>query len=345
MVFILFTDWGLPQECGCLLKSKLGINALTLSSKRRDKQNTLADRIDLSGVGVHSGKPVSISLLPADPDTGIVFQRIDMEDQKDIRAVVSSVGATALCTVIGDPAGVHVMTIEHLMAALVALHVDNVVVEVDSAEIPVMDGSSEVFVDAIDQVGLVSQNRPRRYLRVLKEVRFDMGASWGVFSPHHTTRYEVEIDFEEEIIGRQSFASDLTPDVFRKELSRARTFGFMKDVERYWAAGFALGSSLENSVVICDDNNVINPEGLRYKDEFVRHKTLDAVGDLALAGAQILGCFKSYRGGHKLNALALQALLADKDAYEWTNVSANSHQTSRVDLVAVSAPAYAADKS
>jgi len=243
-----------------LLKSKLGINALTLSSKRRDKQNTLADRIDLSGVGVHSGKPVSISLLPADPDTGIVFQRIDMEDQKDIRAVVSSVGATALCTVIGDPAGVHVMTIEHLMAALVALHVDNVVVEVDSAEIPVMDGSSEVFVDAIDQVGLVSQNRPRRYLRVLKEVRFDMGASWGVFSPHHTTRYEVEIDFEEEIIGRQSFASDLTPDVFRKELSRARTFGFMKDVERYWAAGFALGSSLENSVVICDDNNVINPE-------------------------------------------------------------------------------------
>jgi len=223
--------------------------------------------------------------------------------------------------------------------------VDNVVVEVDSAEIPVMDGSSEVFVDAIDQVGLVSQNRPRRYLRVLKEVRFDMGASWGVFSPHHTTRYEVEIDFEEEIIGRQSFASDLTPDVFRKELSRARTFGFMKDVERYWAAGFALGSSLENSVVICDDNNVINPEGLRYKDEFVRHKTLDAVGDLALAGAQILGCFKSYRGGHKLNALALQALLADKDAYEWTNVSANSHQTSRVDLVAVSAPAYAADKS
>lgn len=324
-----------------------GTNALPLSSKQQDKQNTLADRIDLSGVGVHSGKPVSISLLPADPDTGIIFQRSDMpvEDQKDIPAVVSSVGATALCTVIGDPAGVHVMTIEHLMAALVALHVDNVIVEVDSAEIPVMDGSSEVFVDAIDQVGLVSQKRPRRYLRVLKEVRFDMGASWGVFTPHHTTRYEVEIDFEEEIIGRQSFASDLTPDVFRKELSRARTFGFMKDVERYWAAGFALGSSLENSVVICDDNNIINPEGLRYKDEFVRHKTLDAVGDLALAGAQILGCFKSYRGGHKLNAMALQALLADKDAYEWTDVPTNSHHASRVDLVAVSAPAYAADKS
>ena len=313
------------------------------------KQNTIAGRIDLSGVGVHSGKPVSISLLPADVDTGVVFQRSDIptDQQKDIPAVVSSVGATALCTVIGDPAGNHVMTIEHLMAALIALHVDNVIIEVDSAEVPVMDGSSEVFVDAIDQVGMVSQGRKRRYLRVLKEVRFDMGASWGLFTPHEATRYEVEIDFEEEIIGRQKFESDLTPDVFRKELSRARTFGFMKDVERYWAAGFALGSSLENSVVICDDNNIINPEGLRYKDEFVRHKTLDAVGDLALAGAQILGCFRSYRGGHKLNALALQALLADETAYEWTDVPAAPQKSAgaRVELRAVNGPAFAADKS
>jgi len=255
------------------------------------------------------------------------------------------VSATALCTVIGDPSGVHVMTIEHLMAALIALHVDNVIVEVDSAEIPVMDGSSEVFVDAIDQVGLVSQKSPRRYLRVLKEVRFDMGASWGMFTPHETTRFEVEIDFEEEIIGRQKFFSDMTPEIFRSQLSRARTFGFMKDVERYWAAGFALGSSLENSVVICDDNKVINPEGLRYEDEFVRHKTLDAVGDLALAGAQILGCFRSYRGGHKLNALALQALLNDKEAYEWTDVPVESPNKVRVEPMSANAPAYAADKN
>ncbi len=310
-------------------------------------QNTINARIDLSGVGVHSGKPVSIALLPADADTGIIFQRSDVEphNQIDIPAVISSVGATDLCTVLGNPVGVHVKTVEHLMAALVALHVDNVFVELDSDEVPVMDGSAEVFVDAIDQVGLKVQNRSRRYLRVLKEVRFDMGPCWGLFTPHNTTRFEVEIDFDEKIIGRQKFVGDLTPNVFRKELSRARTFGFMKDVERYWAAGFALGSSLENSVVICDDNNVVNPEGLRYSDEFVRHKALDAVGDLALAGAQILGCYRSYRGGHKLNALALQELLSDSSNYEWTDADPVGRPAQRVELMAVKAPAFAPDKS
>ncbi len=310
-------------------------------------QNTIGGRIELSGVGVHSGKPVSVYLHPADADTGVLFQRGDVPEhmQHDIPAVVSSIGATDLCTVLGDPASVHVMTVEHLMAALAALQIDNVVVEVDSAEIPVMDGSSEVFVQAIDQVGITVQSRPRRYLRVLKEVRFDMGPCWGMFLPNPGTRYEVEIDFEEEAIGRQKFVADLTPDVFRTELSRARTFGFMKDVERYWAAGFALGSSLENSVVICDDNKIINPEGLRYENEFVRHKTLDAVGDLALAGAPILGCYRSYRGGHKLNSLALQALLSDPSAYEWTDVPAAGHHAARVELKAVSAPAFAPEKS
>lgn len=318
-----------------------------MGTKVSTKQNTLADRIDLTGAGVHSGKSVSISLLPADEDTGIVFQRNDVpvHEQVEIPAVVSAVGATALCTVLGNPAGVHVKTVEHLMAALIALHVDNVVVELDSAEIPVLDGSSEIFVDAIDQVGLKQQGRKRRYLRVLKEVRFSIGESWGVFTPHDTTRYEVEIDFECETIGRQTFESDMTPDVFRKELSRARTFGFMKDVEQYWAAGFALGSSLENSVVIGDDNEIINPEGLRYSDEFVRHKTLDAVGDLALAGGQILGCFKSYRGGHKLNAMALQHLLSDPANYEWTDAEPVVRGGSRAELRSVATAAFAADKS
>ncbi|MEE9375463.1 MAG: UDP-3-O-acyl-N-acetylglucosamine deacetylase [Rhizobiaceae bacterium] len=318
-----------------------------MGTKVSTLQNTIASRIDLSGVGVHSGKPVSISLLPADINTGIVFQRTDVApvDQIDIPAIISVVGATDLCTVLGDPTGVHVKTVEHLMAALIALHVDNVIIEVDSAEVPVMDGSSEVFVDAIDQVGLMTQSRSRRYLRVLREVRFDMGPCWGTFLPYDGTRYEVEIDFDEEIIGRQKFEGDLTPELFRKELSRARTFGFMKDVERYWAAGFALGSSLDNSVVICDDNNVINPEGLRYKDEFVRHKTLDAVGDLALAGAQILGCYRSYRGGHKLNALALQELLSDTANYEWTDTEPVGRPAARVELMAVKAPAFSPDKS
>ena len=310
-------------------------------------QNTLAQRIELSGVGVHSGKPVSITLHPADADTGVNFQRTDVPEpqQIDIPALISSIAATDLCTVLGEQTGVHVMTVEHLMAALVALHVDNVLIEVDSAEIPVMDGSSEVFVEAIDQVGLVCQLSPRRCLRVMREVRFQMGPCWGTFSPHENTRFEVEIDFEEEIIGRQRFASDMTPHVFRTELSRARTFGFMKDVEKYWAAGFALGSSLENSVVICDDNKIINPEGLRYSDEFVRHKTLDAVGDLALAGAQILGCYRSYRGGHKLNALAVQELLSDPANYEWTDVEMVGQPALRLEVMSVNTPAFAADKS
>jgi UDP-3-O-[3-hydroxymyristoyl] N-acetylglucosamine deacetylase len=307
-------------------------------------QTTLNSRIDLSGVGVHSGQPVSISLLPADPNTGVIFQRTDVNepDGFDIPAIVRSVGATDLCTVLGDPVGINVATVEHLMAALRALDVDNVIVEIDSAEVPVMDGSSEVFVDAIGQVGLSRQAVRRRYIRVKKPVRVDMGASWGEFTPYEGTRYEIEIDFESELIGRQKFASDLTADIFRKELSRARTFGFMKDVERLWAAGYALGSSLDNSVVIGDGDKIINPEGLRYVDEFVRHKALDAIGDLALAGVPILGCFRSYRGGHKLNALTLRTLLSDADAFEVVESPAKREHAAHAELVAIHAPMFAA---
>ena len=307
-------------------------------------QTTLREKVEFSGVGVHSGQPVSISLLPAEADTGIVFSVTDAKTQvtTDIPANLSSVGATDLCTVLGDLGGAHVATVEHLMAALRALNVDNVIVEMDAVEVPVLDGSSIVYVDAIRSVGLTSLDAGRCYIRVNKPVRVDMGASWGEFVPYEGTRYEVEIDFDCETIGRQKFASDLTEDVFVTELSRARTFGFMKDVERLWAAGFALGSSLENSVVIGDDNQIINPEGLRYHDEFVRHKTLDAIGDLALAGAPILGCFRSYRGGHKLNSLALKALLSDRDAFDFVRPSRSRPKVAHGDLVSVSVPAYAA---
>ena len=316
-----------------------------MTNTPKARQHTLAERIDLSGVGVHSGKPVSIALVPADADTGILFQRTDIPGEIDIPARASKLCGTDLCTVLGDPAGAHVATVEHLMAALLALQVDNVIVEIDAAEVPVMDGSSEVFVRAIDAVGLRAQASARRFLRVKREVRFDMGPSWGLFTPYDGQRFEVEIDFENPVIGRQRFASDVTPEVFRRDLSRARTFGFMNDVEKLWAAGFALGSSLENSVVICKEDRIINPEGLRYADEFVRHKALDAVGDLALAGAPILGTFRSYRGGHKLNALALRELLADADNFEWVDATARSAGAApRPELRAVSAPAYGADK-
>ncbi|MEL7430466.1 MAG: UDP-3-O-acyl-N-acetylglucosamine deacetylase [Pseudomonadota bacterium] len=307
-------------------------------------QTTIRERLEFSGIGVHSGKPVNMVLLPAEADTGIIFNVpcLKSGQSKDIFANLASVGATDLCTVLGSLDAAHAATIEHLMAALRALNVDNVIVEMDGPEVPVMDGSSFVFVEAIQAVGLASLNASRCYIRVNKPVRVEMGASWGEFIPYEGTRFEVEIDFECEAIGRQRFASDINEDVFCHELSRARTFGFMKDVEHLWAAGFALGSSLENSVVIGDDNKIINPEGLRYVDEFVRHKTLDAIGDLALAGAPIIGCFRSYRGGHKLNSMVLQALLSDKDAFDFVRPSRSRPRVMHGELVAVSAPAYAA---
>ena len=307
-------------------------------------QKTLAGRVELSGIGVHSGKPVNVTLHPADPNSGVVFSRTDLPGSPDITGHVDAVSATALCTVLGDPSGAHVMTVEHLMAALRAMEVDNVLVEVDSPEMAVMDGSSEVFVDAIEQVGLIQQAARRRFIRVLREVRVEAGSSWGVLRPHEGQRYEVEIDFDNGAIGRQAYEGDLTPAAFRTDLCRARTFGFMKDVETLWAAGFALGSSLENSVVIGDDDAVVNPEGLRYEDEFVRHKTLDAIGDLALAGAPLLGVYRSYRGGHKLNALMLRALLSDSENYEITVGARVEPVASGVGLLAQAGAAYSACK-
>src|SRR5690606_30976041 len=282
-----------------------------------DYQTTLKSRVSLSGVGVHGGKPVTIHFNPAGPDTGVVFHRLGGEfDGAEIAAKVSSIGATDLSTLLGDLSGAHVATVEHLMASLLGLSVDNVHIEIDGSEVPILDGSAEKFADAIEQAGIEPQAVKRRYIRVVKPVRIDNGASWAEFRPYDGTRFEIDIDFESPAIGRQSFARDITPATFRRDISRARTFGFLKDVERLWAGGYALGSSLENTVVIGEDHRVINLEGLRYSDEFVRHKMLDAMGDLALAGARFIGCFRSYRGGHRLNAAALRQLLSDRSAFE-----------------------------
>lgn len=305
-------------------------------------QTTIATPVTLSGIGVHSGSPVSITFQPAEAGTGVVFSRQFADGSTaEYRAVSSNVGNTDLCTVLGTSLTRAVATIEHVMAALYALGLDNVVVEVDGAEMPIMDGSSFPFIEAIEQAGIVNLGEKRRYIRVLKPVRIDSGASWSEFRPYDGTRFEVEIDFDSPLIGRQSWQGDLTAQVFRDQLSRARTFGFMRDVERLWAAGFALGSSLENSVVISDDDTVVNVEGLRYADEFVRHKTLDAVGDLALAGAQFIGCYRSYRGGHKMNANALKALLSDRSAYEVVEAPMRSQRVRAREFVAVSAAEFA----
>jgi UDP-3-O-[3-hydroxymyristoyl] N-acetylglucosamine deacetylase len=306
-------------------------------------QTTIASPVTLNGIGVHSGAPVSLTFQPAEAGTGVIFTRLlDDGSSVEYRAVSSQVGNTDLCTVLGTSLSRSVATIEHVMAAIYALGVDNLMVEVDSGEMPIMDGSSYPFIEAIEQAGIVNLGIKRRYIRVLKPVRIDSGASWSEFRPYDGTRFEVEIDFSSPLIGRQSWKGDLSAETFKQELSRARTFGFMRDVERLWAAGYALGSSLENSVVISDGDTIVNVEGLRYKDEFVRHKTLDAVGDLALAGAQFIGCYRSYRGGHKMNANALKALMSDPTAYEV--VEAPSSRAARVragEFVPVNVPELA----
>lgn len=277
------------------------------------KQTTLGESVQFSGVGVHSGKPATIVLHPAEADRGIVFVRTDGEEV-EIAARHDNVVATELCTMIGI-GGRTVATIEHLMAALAAAGVDNVLVEVDGPETPIADGCSAAFIELIAEAGLRRLAAPRKMLRVKKPVRLDVGDAVLEFLPHDGTRYDVTIDFSNPLIGRQSYVLDLTPQTFARDIARARTFGFMADVEKLWKMGFALGSSLENSVAI-GDGRILNPEGLRWTDEFVRHKTLDAVGDLSLIGMPFLGHFRSYKGGHKLNWMAVKALLADTDAFE-----------------------------
>jgi len=313
-----------------------------MSFDLRGFQTTIARPATLSGIGVHSGAAVSMNFLPAEADTGIVFhRRLDGGDTVVLPAISSEVGSTDLCTLLGRSIEASVGTVEHVMAALYALGIDNLVIEIDGGEVPIMDGSSAVFVEALDGAGRVVHEAKRRYIRVLRPVRVEMGGSWAEFVPHEGTRFEIDIAFDSALIGRQSWKGEVDADTFRHELARARTFGFMRDVERLWASGHALGSSLENSVVISDDDTIINVEGLRFTDEFVRHKTVDAVGDLALAGAQFIGCYRSYRGGHKLNAMALKALLGNESAYQLVETPRQRRHAMHGELIAVSASAGA----
>jgi UDP-3-O-[3-hydroxymyristoyl] N-acetylglucosamine deacetylase len=283
------------------------------------RQTTLRDRTALFGVGVHSGLPVTLTLHPADAGTGVRFIRtgIDGSEDREILADLNAVTATEFATVLGDAEGPLVSTAEHVLAALSGLGVDNALVEIDGPEAPIMDGSAAPFVAAIDRVGLATLDLPRRYIRVLKQVRVALGDAYGEIGPNSRGfRIEAEVEFDHPLIGNQVLAVDVRPDSFRRELARARTFGFMRDVASLWSAGYALGASLENTLVVTE-NRILNPEGPRFPDECVRHKMLDAVGDLALAGGPLLATYHSVRGGHKLNHAVLCALMSDASAWTW----------------------------
>src|SRR5438552_148043 len=280
------------------------------------RQTTLRSLATVTGVGVHSGLAVNLTIGPAPVDAGFIFVRTGLDDgDREVTAIAGSVIATDLATVLGDREGPLVSTAEHVLAALRGMGVDNAIIEVDGPEVPIMDGSSAAFVAAIDQAGIVTQSASRRFIQVLKPVQVVMGDAFGQIRPHAGGfRAEVEIDYANPMIGRQSFALDLSPESFRREICKARTFGCMNEAPPRWRAGFARGASLDNSLVF-DDTRLLNPEGLRYDDECVRHKVLDVVGDLALAGLPLLGAYRSTRGGHRLNHAVLIALLADRSAW------------------------------
>jgi UDP-3-O-[3-hydroxymyristoyl] N-acetylglucosamine deacetylase len=314
------------------------------------RQTTVRSDVTVSGIGVHSGVPATLTLHPAGPGTGVCFVRTGREGRPDqeVRADVRSVIATEFATVIGDASGPLCSTAEHVLAALAGLGIDNAVVEVDGPEVPIMDGSADEFVAAIDRVGIETSAAPRRYIKVLKPVRVANGRSYGELRPYDRgMRFEIEIAFDHALIGRQTMAFDLDPLHFRREIARARTFGFMSDVAKLWSAGYALGASFENTLVVAE-NRILNPDGLRYADEFVRHKALDAIGDLALAGAPLLGVYRSVRGGHKLNHAVLSALMADRSAWTMVDATALARKTvrGRAELTTgVAAPAYGPDVS
>ncbi|MBI4030427.1 MAG: UDP-3-O-acyl-N-acetylglucosamine deacetylase [Proteobacteria bacterium] len=283
-------------------------------------QHTIGIPATLTGTGLHSGAEVTMTLHPAPVGHGISFVRTDVTDRDNVvPARWDFVVDTRLCTVVGNAAGVTVGTVEHLMAALRGCGVDNAIVDLDGPEVPVMDGSSEPFVALIDSAGLIPQDMSRRAIRVLKEVRVDVDSKIARLRPAEGSHFSGSICFDHPSIGAQMRDVQLLNGNFRHDIASARTFGFLAEVETLRKNGLALGGSLENAIVL-DGQGVINPEGLRHEDEFIRHKLLDAIGDLYLAGGVIIGAYESNRPGHALNNALLRALFADQTAWEFVDI-------------------------
>jgi UDP-3-O-[3-hydroxymyristoyl] N-acetylglucosamine deacetylase len=279
------------------------------------RQKTLKRAIPCRGVGLHSGNPITMRLCPAPADHGIVFHRTDIEDLNPrIAARYDNVVDTRLCTVIANEDDVRVGTVEHLMAAFAGCEIDNALVEIDGAEVPIMDGSSEPFVFLIDCVGIVEQDAPRRAIEIRKSITVDLDGKRVTLSPSDRYAIDFEIDFDSKAIGHAQLGVEMVNGTFRHEIAQARTFGFLQEVEHLQAIGLARGGSLDNAIVV-DGDRIMNEGGLRFPDEFVRHKVLDCVGDLYLAGAPLIGHVDAVKAGHHINNAALRALFADPSAY------------------------------
>jgi UDP-3-O-[3-hydroxymyristoyl] N-acetylglucosamine deacetylase len=280
------------------------------------KQRTLKNTIRATGVGLHTGDKVYLTLRPADANTGIRFRRVDLENPVTIEATPENVGETMLSTtlVAGD---VKISTIEHLLSAFAGLGIDNAIIDVSAAEVPIMDGSAGPFVFLLQSAGVEEQDSPKQYIRIKRSIRVEEDDKWAAFEPFEGFKVTFTIDFEHPAFEDhvKTATMDFSSTTFVKEVSRARTFGFMKDIDRLRQNNLALGGSLDNAIVV-DDDKVVNEDGLRYADEFVKHKILDAIGDLYLLGHSLIGEFTGYKSGHGLNNKLLRALLNDKDAWE-----------------------------
>ena len=285
------------------------------SSNTSRKQQTINTSLFLSGVGLHSGKKVSLNIEPAVINNGIIFIRTDYKDNQFFNALWSNVTSTNLCTTIANKEGVSVSTIEHLMSALSGMHIDNVNIMIDGPEVPIMDGSSLPFVELFESIGLLKQEIDRQVILIKKEVEVIKGDSFTKILPDKQFSINFEIEFTSHLVNKQACQLQLINGNYKTDISSARTFGFEKDVEDLRSNGFALGGTLENAVVV-GNNKILNKEGLRFKDEFVRHKMLDSIGDLYLAGKPIQGYFYGKKSGHYLNNQLLRKLFSDKSNFE-----------------------------
>jgi UDP-3-O-[3-hydroxymyristoyl] N-acetylglucosamine deacetylase len=281
------------------------------------KQRTLKKSVSATGVGLHNGEKVVMTLMPAPIDSGIVFCRADLPGAPVIQATPDAVKDTRLCSAL-EQNGARVATVEHLMSALAGLGVDNVRIEVTASEIPIMDGSSGPFIYLLQSAGIAEQNAPKKFIKIKKAVEIKEADKWVRFEPYHGFKMEFTIDFAHPVFDHsgKTVKIDFADNSYIKEISRARTFGFMHEVEYLRANGLARGGSLDNAIVL-DEYRVLNSDGLRYEDEFAKHKVLDAIGDLYMLGHPILGAFTAYKSGHALNNQLLRALLADADAWEY----------------------------
>jgi UDP-3-O-[3-hydroxymyristoyl] N-acetylglucosamine deacetylase len=283
------------------------------------RQRTLKNIIRATGVGLHTGEKVYLTLRPAAVDTGIVFRRVDLASPQEIKAAPHHVGDTRLSSTL-ELDGVKVSTVEHLMSALAGLGIDNAYVDLTAPEVPIMDGSASPFIFLLQSAGIEEQAAAKKFIRIKKTVRVDEGEKWVRFDPYNGFRIDFSIDFAHPVFDKssQSASVDFSATSYIKEVARARTFGFMQDVEFLRSQGLALGGSLDNAVVM-DEYRVLNSDGLRYEDEFVRHKVLDAIGDLYLLGHPLIGAFSGHKSGHALNNKLLRHLMADAEAWEFVS--------------------------